>query len=188
MERPYRTPDSAACEKEGALAALPCGKYADLMEGLSRRTLEIVETDLPLPLDQHAEIVDPNVMHTIEALQSQTRLLMHPDKLGPSLHPEKVSAELGAMFERALEKDGVEWLLVNRQFGDLYMATLASLIADKEDLATVTGDRIEHGRTMLTMFGKSTEERQPERGVLISLTMQKLNIDPTVPISQLLKW
>ena len=96
--------------------------------------------------------------------RSPTRVALHRDKLGHSrLHPDKVSYELQQMFREA-ETGSTEWMLVNPQFGDMYMAVLALLLAkEKDDLVPVTSSGTDHGSAVYSLLADSPTVRRKAR-------------------------
>jgi hypothetical protein len=124
IREPYNSEDNQICAKEGCLSPLYCEDYPEVIKRLGTRAIEILEPNSPLPFTEHVAKAEPNLMEP--AFRSGTRSKMHRDKFGHSLlHPGKVSEELRYIFREAEKSTSSDWLLVNRTFGDIYMAALA---------------------------------------------------------------
>jgi hypothetical protein len=186
LETPYQTPDSSTCFKEGVLVPLRCGDYTEVIDDLSKRTLEILQAPSPIAFDPRVAVADPNLLDILRAIRTGTRVSMHPDKLGNHLHPEKVSEELRTLFERAKDRAGIDWMVVNKPFSDIYMATLAMLIARKAQSAPVTNGAANHGSALLAMLSDSPDVTSAERGTLVTLTMENLTIDPATRVDKII--
>jgi hypothetical protein len=190
IETPYETEDTKICAKEGQLHPLYCDDYPEVIKRLSDRALELVnQLDTPLPFTVEVGEAEPNLTELWDAFRSPTRVALHRDKYGHSrLHPGKVSDELRYMFERA-ETGSTEWMLVNPQFGDLYMAALALLLAEEQDdLVPVTNSGSDHGSAVYALLAESPTVQAPRPGRLVSLTMKNLRIDPDTRIEKIIQF
>jgi hypothetical protein len=66
---------------------------------------------------------------------------------------------------------------VHAQFSDIYMAALALLLAEEKDgLAAVTNSSSDHGSAVYALLADSESVDEPQRGVLVSVTMKNLRI------------
>jgi len=191
IEAPYQTEDTQICAKEGHLRPLYCDDYPQVIKNLGDRTLEILQPGkLPLPFNMAMAKSEPNLAELFAAVRSRTRTKMHRDKFGDSfLHPDKVSAELRDIFGHAEASGSSEWLLVGDAFSDIYMAALALLLAEEKDgLAPVTNSSADHGSALLSLLADSPSVVEPQQGVLVSLTMKNLRIDPSVKVQELIRF
>jgi hypothetical protein len=189
IEKPYQTEDTKICAAEGHLLPLYCDDYPQVIKGLGDRTLELLKPQRPpLPFSLDMAKTEPNLADLLRAVRSRTRVKMHPDKLGNSiLYPEKVSSELRDLFIRIEAGESSEWLLVDADFSDIYMAALALLLAEEKDgLAAVTNSSSDHGSAVYALLADSESVIVPQRGVLVSVTMKNLRIDPNAKVQDLI--
>jgi hypothetical protein len=187
IKTPYETRDTEICAKEGQLHPLYCDDHPEVIKRLGERTLELLtQLQSPLPFTLSVGEAEPNLAELWEAFRSPTRVALHRDKLGHSrLHPDKVSYELQQMFREA-ETGSTEWMLVNPQFGDMYMAALALLLAEEnDDLVPVTSSGTDHGSAVYSLLADSPTAQAPQPGRLVSLTMKNLRIDPETRIEKI---
>ncbi|WP_420964628.1 DUF6236 family protein [Bradyrhizobium sp. B120] len=188
IKTPYETDDTKICFEEGQLRPLYCDDHPEVIKSLGERTLELIaQLRSPLPFTLAVGEAEPNLVELWEAFRSPTRVQLHRDKAGYSeLHPDKVSFALRQMFERA-EKDSSEWMLVNADFSDMYMAALALLLAEaRDDLVPVTNSAVDHGSAVYSLLADSASVSVPQAGRLVSLTMKNLRIDPETPIAKII--
>lgn len=128
---------------------------------------------------------------------------MHSGKFDPDMMDlmdeiELVSMHPGKMSSRALERmnrasrrfnnDG-EWLLVDSQFAEVYMAALAALLSKESDLAALTNEEPSLGVNLHALL----DEVKPispsdKKGALVSFVMEVLKVDPTTKIEKLVQF
>lgn len=190
IETPYETQDTKICAKEGQLRPLYCEDHPEVIRRLGERTLELVnQLRSPLPFTMEVGEAEPNLTELWEAYRSPTRVQLHPDKFGQSrLHPGKVSDELRYLFDQA-ENGSSQWMLVDAQFSDMYMAALALLLAEEqEDMVPVTNSAADHGSAIYSLLAESPTVQTPQAGRLVSLTMKNLRIDPETRIEKIIQF
>ena len=102
------------------------------------------------------------------------------------IHPSKLSTELRGQFD--LYGDG-DWLLVDSRFSEVYMSALAGLLAKEINVSPLTNEQPSSGIN-LRCLGDDLASSSPSaaRGALVSVVMEGLRVDPTVPIEALLKF
>jgi len=126
---------------------------------------------------------------------------MHPEKLSgealrllddirqTNIHPEKMSPHLRRILQgtRRFEDDDGEWLLVESDFADTYMAALAALLAKETDIATLTNEEPSMAVNLRSLLEDVSPSSQSNKtGALVSFMMETIRIDPKTRVDRLL--
>ncbi len=128
---------------------------------------------------------------------------MHPDKMDPELrylleemqfvamHPGKMSRhfqDIARRANRGFNNDG-EWLLVDNQFAEVYMAALAALLSKETDLAALTNEEPSMGVNLHALLDDIKPSSQSDKkGALVSFVMEALRVDPATRVDKLLSF
>lgn len=119
----------------------------------------------------------PEVKHVISEF---SRGRLHRDKLAYFLR------DLGLdIFEH--DADG-EWLKVEPEFADAYLAAMASKLGAEFGLKPITPSLPAHEVSCRYFLEDMAAPGQGKLGALVTVTMEGLKVDPSTPISKLLKF
>lgn len=106
-----------------------------------------------------------------------------------SMRPEKMSRQVQERMRRTARRfsnDG-EWLFVDRQFAEIYMAALAALLSKEADLSALTNEEPSMGVNLHALLDELRPSSPTDKkGALVSFVMEALRIDPATPINRLL--
>jgi hypothetical protein len=103
-----------------------------------------------------------------------------------SIHPGKLSAELKRFLGYRQEYEG-DWLIVDSQFSDAYMAALAAMLAEANDLSPLTSIELCQGLNIRSLIEDEPEKAAADaKGAIVTIVMEALRIDPEVPIQKLI--
>ncbi|WP_417681477.1 DUF6236 family protein [Roseibium sp.] len=150
----------------------------------------------------YAHIHPEKLSPTLRSLAMRAGLAhMHPDKVTPdlrhllermqfaSMHPSKMSQHLQDIVRhsnRRFNNDG-EWLLVDSQFAEVYMAALAALLSKETELAALTNNEPAMGVNLHTLLDEvKPSSDSDKKGALISFVMETLRVDPETRVDKLL--
>ncbi|WP_291074864.1 DUF6236 family protein [Hyphomonas sp.] len=104
------------------------------------------------------------------------------------MHPQKLPSFLRSQPRTYSDQDG-EWLLVDKSFANSYMTALAAKLASKLSLTPLTSKTLSHGLSSQFLFEDDVDTTHNRAsGALIDVAFRSLKVDPTTPISRLLKF
>ncbi|MEQ8286855.1 DUF6236 family protein [Thalassospira sp.] len=128
---------------------------------------------------------------------------MHRGKVPPSIrrmfrdvkmaqmHPEKMPHVMRDLFERSQTYDmpNEEWLLVDSRFADAYMSALASQLSQKLAISPLTSFERAQSMSFRFMFDDIVDSSPKNaEGAMVGVVMRGLKVDPSVPVSKLIKF
>jgi hypothetical protein len=183
ISRPYQEADTKTCEDEGYLRPLRCDLHGDLLNQLGRRIINLVQKPGGLQISSQ----DPNETALINA-QKFGHSLRDEIELA-RLHPAKLSPELRALFpgEPNVGAGETEWLLVNSNFANVYMAALAATLAKEIDVSPLTNEEASLGINLRCLIDDVAQAGEgAAKGALLTVVMEGLRIDPETRIGKLI--
>ncbi len=213
IEHPYCLPETEYCANEGYLKPLHCDQFEEVLDDLGSMILSFIKSNnrrsrrtLLGPLGE--ALYDSERLADDYLWRMEDAVRIHPSKMDPVMR-NVLTSQHGAMLlsnqkmaprlRRALLeydnregywRDGFgEWLLVSREFADLYMSALAAMLAREIELSPLTNERSSAG-VNLHCLGDNIVVDGPNsaRGALVSIVMKGLRIDPDVPINRVLEF
>lgn len=85
--------------------------------------------------------------------------------------------------------DEGDWLLVDGRFAQIYMSALAALLARELQVSPLTNEEPSSGVNLRCLIDDvATSGETSARGALVSVVMEGLRVDPSVPIQKLLSF
>jgi hypothetical protein len=182
---PYQNPETRLLHQEELLLPLHCDLRGELLEDLGRRVLKYVERPDYLhgvlsavtgaTTDWHA--LPGSSRRTILRRGRQTRL--HPGKMSDDVRRSLVGATI----------DDNGFLLVDRPFGAFYMSALATRLAKDTGAVAVSDEGSAFGLQLNTVLDEVLSDApSAAEGVLMSVVVESLTLDASVPIERVLRF
>ena len=113
----------------------------------------------------------------------ELRRMLRESDMSP-INVNKIWGDLQPLLGAEPEGD---WLLVNSQFADMYMAVLAGMLAQKNEISPLTNEQASLGLNLRQVIDQANAEGSHRtRGAVVSVVMKGLRVDPDVPIQKLL--
>lgn len=202
IKKPYSTRTAKELQDAGILVPLRV-----------RSTMEEIDS-LADDVEKYLTTPEAAEFFLADKLDSQTRIHMEkmPDTFGrlAHIHPEKLSYEVRSIIENSplSGKYEGEWYNVDAKFADYYMTLLATRLSDRIGAGlladTSTSNKLAmSARLDATLSGTIAERRRHEydlyrerkslpstfaQGMLADLILEKIKVDPSTPISKLIKF
>lgn len=187
IEKPYRCRDTQLLSAEGILSPIAPDRHPEALSRIQELILKLADSDhardeLGLRLGRAVTPENPWLMHAGKVGDRLRR------ELGGRLHRDKLPGKLRKLLRRLPEDEG--FLGVDPRFASAYMSVLATELARESGGSPVTNVETSFGTSLRASVAQAAAEGPdaPADGLLVSIAMEHLVIDPTVPVDQLLRF
>lgn len=198
IEVPYQQEDTRICHAEGYLQPLRCDLHPRVLDDLGHKIWQLGDRRSG-NFWRHANASNPVFQSVREADELARELevayeekLIHPNKM--SKETREIGLQLGLMRRligggQSSVPQNEDRLLVDGRFADAYMSALAAHLSHQLSLSPLTSQSLAHGMSFRFMFDEAIDMR-PENatGTMVGVVMRGLRVDPSVPVTKLLKF